>query len=269
MKILWVALLAVLLVSCNTEPDNYVSSDEQLPRTEYQSPTIAPARPAATNTVVKGPLPECLKTVNYEVAELVEVIDGDTIEVNLNGTIERVRYLGIDAPELTASDPQPGLDAKEVNRTLVEEKTLWLVRGDTERDEFGRLLRYVLADEAFVNILLISKGQATTFAVSNDPYCANEFKQVMQDAYRNNRGIWAAINAQYKVQVDEICPEGCKSHEKNCDIKGNISQNGDRIFHLPGTKNYESVSISPSKGERWFCSVGEAIQNNFRPPRAE
>lgn len=50
-----------------------------------------------------------------------------------------------------------------------------------------------------------------------------------------------------------------------CTIKGNISKDsGNKIFHLPGMKDYDSTVISPEKGERWFCTEAEAISKGWR-----
>ena len=49
-----------------------------------------------------------------------------------------------------------------------------------------------------------------------------------------------------------------------CDIKGNISSEGKRIYHVPGQENYEQTVISPSNGERWFCSEEEAEAAGWR-----
>ena len=50
-----------------------------------------------------------------------------------------------------------------------------------------------------------------------------------------------------------------------CLIKGNISiSTGKKLYHLPGMEDYESTRISPGKGERWFCSESEAIDNGWR-----
>jgi hypothetical protein len=49
-----------------------------------------------------------------------------------------------------------------------------------------------------------------------------------------------------------------------CTIKGNLNSKGDRIYHLPGQENYEQTVISPSKGERWFCSEDEARAAGWR-----
>jgi cold shock CspA family protein len=57
--------------------------------------------------------------------------------------------------------------------------------------------------------------------------------------------------------------------QPDCVIKGNISVNTDKKwYHVPGMEDYESTVISPEKGERWFCSESEAIENGWqRAPR--
>lgn len=52
-----------------------------------------------------------------------------------------------------------------------------------------------------------------------------------------------------------------------CDIKGNISASGDRIYHVPGSPAYDSTVIDQSSGERWFCSAAEAEAAGWRAPR--
>ncbi|MBE9124973.1 MULTISPECIES: cold-shock protein [unclassified Coleofasciculus] len=50
-----------------------------------------------------------------------------------------------------------------------------------------------------------------------------------------------------------------------CNIKGNISiETGNKIYHVPGAEDYESTIIDPIKGERWFCTESEAIDNGWR-----
>jgi phosphatidylserine/phosphatidylglycerophosphate/cardiolipin synthase-like enzyme len=50
----------------------------------------------------------------------------------------------------------------------------------------------------------------------------------------------------------------------NCEIKGNINRNGERIFHKPGETFYDRVKVDQSAGERWFCSEQEAIAAGWR-----
>lgn len=49
-----------------------------------------------------------------------------------------------------------------------------------------------------------------------------------------------------------------------CNIKGNVSTQGERIYHVPGQKYYNDTRISASHGERWFCSEEEARAAGWR-----
>lgn len=52
-----------------------------------------------------------------------------------------------------------------------------------------------------------------------------------------------------------------------CNIKGNVSTRGERIYHVPGQKYYQETRISASHGERWFCSEDEARAAGWRKSR--
>ena len=51
---------------------------------------------------------------------------------------------------------------------------------------------------------------------------------------------------------------------RSCDIKGNVAKDGERIYHLPGQRYYGATKITPSKGERMFCSESEARDAGWR-----
>ena len=53
----------------------------------------------------------------------------------------------------------------------------------------------------------------------------------------------------------------------SCNIKGNVSTQGERIYHMPGDRYYEETRISASHGERWFCSEEEARAAGWRRAR--
>lgn len=58
-------------------------------------------------------------------------------------------------------------------------------------------------------------------------------------------------------QSDSIRPNGCN-------IKGNISVSGERIYHVPGQRYYNETVVNPAKGERWFCSQWDAWWAGWR-----
>ncbi|MBZ0163412.1 MAG: hypothetical protein K8H74_11945 [Notoacmeibacter sp.] len=82
----------------------------------------------------------------------------------------------------------------------------------------------------------------------------------------------AALATHFPVSQDhtvQIYRYGLsQSTSAACDIKGNISINsGERIYHVPGQKYYNSTVIRPEYGERWFCSEAEARAAGWRKAR--
>ena len=121
-----------------------------------------------------------------EKALVVSVIDGDTIE--LQGG-RRVRYLGIDTPEL---GEYYASEATARNRELVEGKMVELQSGKRDEDEYGRLLRYVYVDGIFVNAELVAQGYATAYIFDPDEHYSQVLVQLEQYAKLRGRGLWGA-----------------------------------------------------------------------------
>lgn len=93
-----------------------------------------------------------------------------------------------------------------------------------------------------------------------------DYVDAEKEAIVNNRGIWRtkmARPADYRNQSSVV---GQQSGADGCVIKGNISSNG-RIYHVPGQEHYDRTRISPSKGERWFCSESDARAAGWRRAR--
>jgi len=128
-------------------------------------------------------------------AKVVRVIDGDTIEVNIHGSLYKVRYIGIDTPE-TVHPSKPvecfGKEASEKNRQLVEDKLVRLEKDISETDKYGRLLRYVWIGNIFVNDYLVREGYAYASTYPPDVKYAEQFVQAQREARENNRGLWGA-----------------------------------------------------------------------------
>jgi micrococcal nuclease len=95
---------------------------------------------------------------------LVEVVDGDTIWVRMpDGHREKVRYIGMDAPEVAQDDSRGeylGEEATLHNTQLLEGGALRLETDVDQRDGYGRLLAYVWAGEVFVNERMVLDGYA-------------------------------------------------------------------------------------------------------------
>ena len=123
-----------------------------------------------------------------ETAKVTQVIDGDTI--NIEGGY-RVRYIGIDTPEIHPVLEAYGLEAWQVNRQLVEGKEVRLERDITETDKYGRLLRYVYVDDVFVNAELVKQGLAEAKDYPPDIKYQDYLEELEAEARKAGRGIWA------------------------------------------------------------------------------
>ncbi|HBG81476.1 TPA: hypothetical protein DDW69_01400 [candidate division CPR2 bacterium] len=122
-----------------------------------------------------------------------KVVDGDTVILTND---EKVRYIGIDTPETKHPKKEIqcfGKEAAARNKELVEGKKVKLERDISERDKYGRLLRYVyLEDSTFVNLLLVKEGYARASTYPPDIKHQNDFLEAEREARGNNRGLWNA-----------------------------------------------------------------------------
>jgi endonuclease YncB( thermonuclease family) len=124
-------------------------------------------------------------------------VDGDTIDVDMNGRTETVRFIGIDTPE-THKPNSPvqcyGPEAAAFTKSQVEGKQVRLQADslDTNRDRYGRLLRYVyLPDGTLLQDSLVSQGYA--FAYTQFPFeKKDQIVNEEQAAKTAAKGLWSA-----------------------------------------------------------------------------
>jgi endonuclease YncB( thermonuclease family) len=117
------------------------------------------------------------------------VKDGDTIEVEMDGRRDQVRYIGMDTPERGEAFAQA---ATEANRQLVESQTVLLETDVSEMDRYGRLLRYVYRqDGAFVNAELLRRGLARVLTYPPDVKNEALFARLEAEARADGLGLWS------------------------------------------------------------------------------
>jgi endonuclease YncB( thermonuclease family) len=142
--------------------------------------------PAPTPTIT--PLPDEVRAL------VVDIIDGDTITVVMDGDppglTYTVRYLGIDAPPNTASIPW-GRVAFETNRKLTNGRVVQLERDQTDADSDGNLLRYVFLDDALLSITLAEQGLARANIVEPDTRFQAEILEAEGRARTGQLGLWS------------------------------------------------------------------------------
>ena len=130
---------------------------------------------------------------------VIRVVDGDTIEVDMDGNLEKVRLIGVDTPE--THHPDKGVEcfgqlASNYTKNALEGKSVRLESDETNqnRDRYQRLLRYVYTEQGELwNRRLIADGYA--HALTAFPFTKmKEFKELEKNAMIQSKGLWSACN---------------------------------------------------------------------------
>jgi micrococcal nuclease len=130
-------------------------------------------------------------------AQVLHIFDGDTFSVRIDGKVETVRALGIDAPESGAKYTIKECYSAEATKRAVEllggqEVKLAADPTQADRDKYQRLLRYVyLSDGRFFNKIMIKEGFAREYTFENKAYQFQaEFRESQTIAQQNRFGLW-------------------------------------------------------------------------------
>ena len=137
-------------------------------------------------------------TENKVLVRILAVIDGDTVDIKLDGRTERVRLIGVNTPE-TKHPTKPiecfGPEASAYITQLLPKGTNVRIERDTEaRDRYGRMLLYLYrnSDNLFINLDLISRGYGTPMSIEPNTFHRNDFVHAAALAEASNVGLWKA-----------------------------------------------------------------------------
>lgn len=166
MKKLFVIILAILFLSLFF-----------FPPTPTPTPTITPE--------VSTPYPTPQPHIK---AKVTKVIDGDTIVIS-DGN--QVRLIGIDTPELKKCFYQ---EAKDTTTALVSGQEVELESDINDKDDYGRLLRYVYVEGEMVNEFLVTWGFAEAEDFFPEKRHYTRFLSAQKEAQKQNRGLWGKCN---------------------------------------------------------------------------
>jgi micrococcal nuclease len=154
----------------------------------------------ALAVVGRPELPVVTQVDGRVIAQVVEVLDGDTITVSFNDRNYEVRYLLSVAPQVEQAF---GPEAYEWNLALLDGQTVLLEADVEDTDAYGRLLRYVYLaeDESMVNEAILREGLAQVAVFQpNDKY-ADELRRVQAEAEFERRGLWGAEVVPYRENL--------------------------------------------------------------------
>ncbi len=128
-----------------------------------------------------------------------KVIDGVTVEIEVDGEIFQVRYIGVDLPAQVGTVAYE--QALEFNRSLVEGKWATLIEERSDLNLQGQYVRYVLAGGKFINHELVRMGLAIAQSYPPDVSCDSLFAEAESLAKAAQVGVWAALAAPTRTLV--------------------------------------------------------------------
>lgn len=128
---------------------------------------------------------------------VVAVIDGDTVEVDLDGRREIVRLLGIDTPE-TVDPDRPvecfGPEASAFTTEALASRRVRLAFDAERRDTYGRLLALVFVDGELFNERLLREGRARLLVIPPNGSHGRAMLAAALTAREERRGLWGACS---------------------------------------------------------------------------
>ncbi len=156
---------------------------------EVRAPTATPRPPATPTALPTEPIANS--------GEVNEVLDGDTVRVQVVDQYVTVRYLGIDVP----ASGQPGARAAaDANRNLVMGRMIYLEQGQALTDDNGNWLRYVwLPEDQMANARMVELGYAAPSADPQDTKYRQRLADAATKAWENKAGFWSSSADAYPM----------------------------------------------------------------------
>jgi endonuclease YncB( thermonuclease family) len=157
-------------------------------------------------------------------AKVTRVLDGDTVDVIVNGKKERLRFNLIDTPEIShAQGELPmafGDDAKRWTESMVSGRNIQVVIS-RNADMHGRLVSYLYVDGEDVNKSLIQQGLAhVRYAnISTNPYNKADYMNAQQNAYKKKKGLWQ-IPGYADPKSDSVYTNKNDAYKRYLELKG-------------------------------------------------
>ena len=141
---------------------------------------------------------------------------------------------------------------------------------EKDKDRYGRVVAVCSAGGEDLNGWLVANGWALAYRQYSKAYVGQE-----ASARAAQAGIWhGEFIAPWDWRKGKRSNAGMMAPANDnaarptgkCEIKGNISSKGERVYHVPGSRSYAATKIDEARGERWFCSTSEAEAAGWRMP---
>lgn len=135
----------------------------------------------------------------YGPYQVIRVIDGDTLLIDVDGAQTRVRLIGIDTPESVNPDNSKnspeGKIASNFTKAIIEDQSYVFLGYDVQRkDDYNRTLAYIFLDrgKTMLQERLLEAGMARTMTIQPNSLFANYFYAIMVKAREEKAGFWAS-----------------------------------------------------------------------------
>lgn len=222
---------------------------------------------------------------------IVKNIDGDTVEIEINGKAEKVRMLCVDTPEThhPRLGVQPfGPEASDYTKKILPVGTkVEIEQGiGSGRDKYGRLLAYIYIEGKMFNEMLLEQGLArVAYIYAPNTQYVDEFYAIQKEAQKKGIGIWSIENYAQEDGYNTEAAKGTQEkntnsktstgtssgssyqnnpsddQETNLKCKGKIKGNANsHIYHVPGGAFYDTTKDNIV----WFCTDKEAEDAGYR-----
>ncbi|MEJ5313738.1 thermonuclease family protein [Anaerolinea thermophila] len=204
--------------------------------TPTSAPQPAGSLPAPTPT---PPVSACLPSGDAGLsARVVQVLDGITLEVEVEGRIRRVRYLGVELPRQSAL-------AETLNRQWTENQTVRLIADPAVPPGDEIALYYVLAGDRFINPALIREGAALPALYPPGIACIEVFLQEEARARAEGKGVWQDLLAHLPTPAVAVglTPSACDCNRRYSCADFTTRREAQACFDTCG--DYRNTTLDP------------------------
>lgn len=280
-------ILGIALIIWFSSSNEQTARKRELQKTNSVVSTVEKPKVEENKEEAKEKAEEKESTVNnddtsiFETAKVISITDGDTIVVDINGKTEKLRFIGIDTPE-THHPSKPvqyfGKEASDYTTKQLTNKTIYLQKDVSDRDKYGRLLRYIwlikpsknepTKEEVTANCFnaeLVKNGYAHAYTYPPDVKYNEIFKELEATAREKHIGLWNNNNPDSEnskeIVVNEKINQKYVADTKEGVIKGNRNS---RIYHTPGQRSYNKIS---KRNVVYFKTEEEAKAAGYRPAK--
>jgi micrococcal nuclease len=163
----------------------------------------------------------------------IKTSDGDTARFEIDGKSVRVRFLGVNTPEVAGENKteEPyGNEAMAYTKNKLDNATNIEIEYDKnadKEDRFGRILAYIWVDGELFQEELVRNGYAKTYMIKSNYKYADELKQAERNAKTDKKGVWS----------EEIEPNLLKENTVESDLNNSVEKNDNEVITYENNEN--------------------------------